>query len=576
VAINPADIEYVEFWLNQRYVVNTADWSDVTDPAIIAKYTLTISNEAATTGYKYFYLTARDNSGYNSDKSNANREDEYLGEIRIRLKNGSYAPYDSGGSGLTVAGSGGYQGPSGSFIFYWWAVGDADLEGGGNYSSACEPGGMITLSAGLAKGTYSQAQLKVTSVKSGNTLIPFKLRYKLNRPPNISSGPTLPASIRHGVPYNVSWAVGDVDGNFTHSVLERRINGGTGGAWTAIYSGAGTSVTETLTYNQALTVQYRVTAYDDEQTASYPSSSVTRSVINNYPPSAPPFITAPPVPIGGGNNTVSWGVASDPEGKTLTYLLERSLSGGAWTQIYTGAALSFQDAGVTKGTSVVQWRVWAFDNIDYSGYVTSALLAVDNTSAPVINTSQNTNLGNVTTAVSFTYTVTDADGGTVTVTETVDGAVRRTYPATLGQTQTFSIPAAEFQTVAAGGHTLGISAVDNSGKTASRAFIFTKPVQPLTVTLNPPLVALTPITKMIMTLTGSIPADANMTLVATNNGADASPVWENVKAAVLAGQTFQFANTTATNGYAFNFKLTLSRGGSGQGGHITEIGGVFA
>ena len=36
-----------------------------------------------------------------------------------------------------------------------------------------------------------------------------------------------------------------------------------------------------------------------------------------------------------------------------------------------------------------------------------------------------------------------------------------------------------------------------------------------------------------------------------------------------------FANQAAANGFAFNFKVTVSRGPSGQGGHISKIGGAF-
>lgn len=36
-----------------------------------------------------------------------------------------------------------------------------------------------------------------------------------------------------------------------------------------------------------------------------------------------------------------------------------------------------------------------------------------------------------------------------------------------------------------------------------------------------------------------------------------------------------FANETAANGFAFNFRLRVERGPSGQGGYITSVQGGF-
>ena len=80
---------------------------------------------------------------------------------------------------------------------------------------------------------------------------------------------------------------------------------------------------------------------------------------------------------------------------------------------------------------------------------------------------------------------------------------------------------------------------------------------------------------MVMTLVGSLPADANLKVEVTNNAKDPSPVWEDATADITSKANHIFTNKTAAKGFAFNFRLTVSRGASGQGGYISNIGGAF-
>ena len=52
-------------------------------------------------------------------------------------------------------------------------------------------------------------------------------------------------------------------------------------------------------------------------------------------------------------------------------------------------------------------------------------------------------------------------------------------------------------------------------------------------------------------------------------------MWEDATSAIKSGANYLFTNETATNGFAFNFKLTASRGSSGIGGYISSIQGGF-
>lgn len=198
--------------------------------------------------------------------------------------------------------------------------------------------------------------------------------------------------------------------------------------------------------------------------------------------------------------------------------------------------------------------------------------------APVISssTASGSNLGTKTAGFDFTYKVTDADGNTVTVKEYVDDVLKRSYTATLGATQTFqAVTAANFQKVLNGTHTLKIVANDGQEDSAAYTVTFTKKVTTATITLSSPLEADDDIKVMVLNLVGSLPSDANLEVLVTNNAKDPSPVWENATEDVKTGANHVFTNKTAANGFAFNFKITVSRGPSDTGGYISNVGGAF-
>ena len=83
------------------------------------------------------------------------------------------------------------------------------------------------------------------------------------------------------------------------------------------------------------------------------------------------------------------------------------------------------------------------------------------------------------------------------------------------------------------------------------------------------------ISVMVMNIVGTLPADAVMEVLVTNNAKDTTPVWEDATADVKNGANHVFTNKTAANGFAFNFKLSVERGASDTGGYISNIGGAF-
>lgn len=396
-----------------------------------------------------------------------------------------------------------------------------------------------------------------------------------NTAPSTPWNISVPSSIMGGTNISISWAKSsDAESNLAGYKVERSTDGGW--SWSRIYQGTATSTTDSIAFGTT-SVMYRVKAYDTEGLESGWRTSSRVTVVNNNAPSAPPSIAVPKDVKGGSTLVISWTAASDSDGNLSGYILERSTDGGsAYTQVYKGNALTYTDT-ITNGWSTVMYRVKAYDTEGLeSGYTTSAIRTVRYNVAPAINASS-TNLGEKNAPFDFTYTVTDADGDTLTVTEKLDSKTTNTRTGvasgtalTFGQGST----AENFQRILNGSHTIKITANDGKESTSLNA-TFTKSVTSASVTLTTPLAVDGDITVAILQVSGSIPNDAAFKAEATNNALDDSPVWQDVTAEVRKGMNIVFENQTASAGAAFNFRISVERGASGEGGYIDSVSGAF-
>ena len=187
------------------------------------------------------------------------------------------------------------------------------------------------------------------------------------------------------------------------------------------------------------------------------------------------------------------------------------------------------------------------------------------------------NLGEKNAAFSFSYTPSDEDGDSLTVTEKLDGVTTKTRNSvTSGTALTFEAAstAAEFQKILNGQHTITIE-VNDGTETAAFTATFTKAVHAATITLETPMAVEGDITVARLAVTGNIPADAEYSVKVTNNGNDPEPVWQDCTAEVKSGANIVFENHENTNGAAFNFKIEAERGSSDAAGYITGVSGAF-
>lgn len=396
-----------------------------------------------------------------------------------------------------------------------------------------------------------------------------------NTAPSTPWNISVPSSIMGGTNISISWAKSsDAESNLAGYKVERSTDGGW--SWSRIYQGTATSTTDSIAFGTT-SVMYRVKAYDTEGLESGWRTSSRVTVVNNNAPSAPPSIAVPKDVKGGSTLVISWTAASDSDGNLSDYILERSTDGGsAYTQVYKGNALTYTDT-ITNGWSTVMYRVKAYDTEGLeSGYTTSAIRTVRYNVAPAINASS-TSLGEKNAPFSFAYTVTDADGDTLTVTEKLDGKTTATRTGLAsGTALTFeqASTADGFLRILNGSHTIKITANDGKESTSLNA-TFTKSVTSASVTLTTPLAVDGDITVAILQVSGSIPNDAAFKTEATNNALDDSPVWQDVTAEVRKGMNIVFKNQAASAGAAFNFRISVERGASGEGGYIDSVSGAF-
>ena len=394
-----------------------------------------------------------------------------------------------------------------------------------------------------------------------------------NTAPTTPGSITIPSSIQGGSTITVQWTAStDAENNLDGYKVERSTDGGS--SWSQIYQGSSLSTTNTVPAGTN-TVMYRVKAYDTQGLESGYKISSQVTVINNQAPATPPSITIPNEVLGGGTVTITWGQASDPDGDLSGYELERKVDSGAWSQVYKGTATNYTD-NVTRGWATVAYRVRAYDSHNAtSAYAETPTRSVNNNLPPEITcaNASGTDLGEKSSGFTVSYTASDPDEDTVTVKESIDGTVKRTFTAT-DAANSFQVTGETFMKLLNGKRTLTIEATDGKAIT-THTLTFTKKVDELFITSTEPMTADAKITLCVLSVIGSIPADAEYTVEVTNNALDDTPVWEDCTTQVKTGANYIFENETAANGYAFNFRISAKRGTSGVGGYITSVQGGF-
>lgn len=295
----------------------------------------------------------------------------------------------------------------------------------------------------------------------------------------------------------------------------------------------------------------------------------------NAAPSTPSGISVPANCYSGQKIAVSWGASTDPEGDAITYILERAINNGSYTQVAATAARAYED-NVLTSWNTVKYRVKAKDSAgNESAYITSSVSAVIHNQPPTIS-GQNADLGIKREGFSYAYTVDDPDGDIVTVVEKVDTKTLKTHTPTLGQSVNLTLAGNDFTSLTNAPHTITITATDSAGNEAVRTLTFTKAINSFVIYLENPLEAEQQPRRVNVVVTRNIPAGGTFKVEVTNNPFDPSPAWEDCTNAVLQGVAHVFDNTeNAAVQFGLNVRVTVSRGEALSECWVSSIGGNF-
>lgn len=270
-------------------------------------------------------------------------------------------------------------------------------------------------------------------------------------PPASITVPT--SSIPTGSSIAVSWSA--VSGAESYQ-LQRSVDGS---AWETVYTGTQTSYSDTAgVWNS---VRYQVATVKVGIVSGYTTSTAVTIL-----PYTIDKLTVPSQIMEGQTVPISWSAAP----AATTYILERRVNSGSWTQIYSGANKSYTDTP-SGSWSTVQYRVKGGANGQYGTYKTSPSIPVISASALVISGTDGY-LGTLTADIG--YTVSSDTGNPISVERYVNGQLMATVRVQSGFA--YTIPVMDLPT---GAGTVKIQAsVNTSGGqvSATRTWTYDKKV----------------------------------------------------------------------------------------------------
>ena len=124
---------------------------------------------------------------------------------------------------------------------------------------------------------------------------------------------------------------------------------------------------------------------------------------------------------------------------------------------------------------------------------------VKTNSAPLINYSGQSDLGQLTSKPTITYSVSDNEGDTITVTEKLNGEVIRQFTATSNTNYTITLTDEFWLTCGKNTNTIEISASDVNGGTSYKYITFTRQVNKVQITTKNPIETDVAATKIMVT-----------------------------------------------------------------------------
>ena len=237
--------------------------------------------------------------------------------------------------------------------------------------------------------------------------------------------PTAPTGLTYPNPITtpsaaISWTAATGATDYPVSLYEVSYSTNGGSSWTV----AGTTAEVNYSFDitpGTTSIMFRVRAQDSNgQWGGYMTGTASQVLLA-------PTLTVPQMVMQGQSATISWSAIEGAD----SYTLQRKSSADTdWTQVYSGANLSYSE---TVGTwTSVQYRVQAVFSGTPGGWATSDPIQIVSASALVISGTDG-DLGTLTSDVPYSIS-SDQTSPTIDVTVEVNGGEYASFQATSGQT----------------------------------------------------------------------------------------------------------------------------------------------
>lgn len=329
-------------------------------------------------------------------------------------------------------------------------------------------------------------------------------------------------------------------------------------------------------YYGAFGVRLACNIFSDTLVSDSTDADGCYAFILNQPPTGPQTLTVPSTIRSTKSINIEWSAGNDPEGNLSGYILQRKLDSGSWGEIYRGSQRSYVDT-VAYGSLSVQYRVQAYDDQgQVSAWTTSGVRAVINNQPPQVAGGQIDNQTPGMKPPKWTYTVTDEDSETVTVTEYIDGTQIKSGQAELGQEATLECPEDTWLSLPNGEHVYKAVATDDRGDMASASATFEKKVESVDFVLKNPMAADERPTAAVLNVQGSFPEGCELKVELCNNGNDEEPTWVDVTEHSKSGLKVIFENQDKTaEQWGVGLRVHLARGEAEGPVNIISLGGNY-
>lgn len=196
---------------------------------------------------------------------------------------------------------------------------------------------------------------------------------------------------------------------------------------------------------------------------------------------------------------------------------------------------------------------------------------VKTNSAPFITYTGQTDLGQLTTKPSITYTVRDNEGDAITVTEKLNGEVINQFSATSNTNYTIGITDTFWLTCGSNTNTVEIIASDALGGSSSKTITFSRKITKLQIVMKNAIETDAKATKILVspqwTTTGGVGK-----VEVCNNGFDSNPTWEDATTMVVLNRPYLFTNTSKTaSKWGIKIRITVTKN-QGYDGEVAIFG----